>query len=540
MKKYISILLAAVVATGMQSFAAELSVTQKGTDITIGITQAAEDTQVLIKVASPEGEVNFLDDNYTNGSGEYSVTYDIGDGGGIFDVNASVGGVLMESKRFIVRTAEVENILVNALKQQASSATPDAAALQQKIEEYWLALEVDETLYNSLGDKDNVFVKMAGDKANGRAEDFGDFVNAFYKAVVLEKYKELTNKNDICAILKTSPYKEAFGENGSFFAARLDDITAEAMPYITSDMAADYVSADTFIEAAELSLLKSAISKSSLWTGVRAVTENYKDKLGITGSISNDEYKAITGKTYNSYADIKTALTSSGGGSVGGGISGGSVGGGSKKSGGGFIATPVNPPLQTAETEVKSGKSVFADMSDFKWAEEAVSHIYSLGIVNGDGDGNFSPRRGVSRAEAAKMLVLLMKKDVSNPPEYIPFEDVEKTSWSYPYIAAAYTNKVINGRSANYFDANGGITRQEMAVMAWNAMKAMGFTDKGREQFEDADEIAVWAKDAVEILGNYGIVNGRNDGEGFSFAPTENINRAEAAMIIYNIATRLP
>lgn len=537
MKKYISIIPAIIAALSIQSFAASITVSQKNDNITVSISEADVNEQITLKVENEMGEIRFLDDNYTDDNGKYTITYKLGDGeDGLFNVTAAVGGVKTDTASFIIRSAEIENTLINTLKEEAAKTSPDAKSLKAVVEKYRLALEINEEIFNSLGNPDEVYEKMVKDGKNADIKDFNDFVNAFYKATLLVKYKELPNKNDICAILTKSPYTEAFGEDGTFFAARMKEIVSDAAPYVTSDMSTDYRSAESFIDDIQFSLLRAAISKSPVWTGVKNVAEKYKTKIGISGSISNDKYKSITGNEYDSYAEVKAALKSSDTLSSGGSSSGGSGSGGNK--GGSAMTMPVNPPARPALNEEKQGQSIFVDMNEFKWADEAVTAIYELGIVNGNGNGCFEPSRGVSRAEAAKMLVMLMKQDISNPP-YIPFKDVTAESWSYPYIAAAYSKGIVKGKSAEIFDGENGVTRQEMAVMAWNTMKAMGFTDKGRELFEDSDEIADWAKESVEILGNYGIVNGRKEGKGYVFVPNEPINRAEAAMIIYNIAKQL-
>lgn len=541
MKKYISVILASVMTLSMHAFAAELNISQSGNAVTVSISGAVRDAQIAVIVENSDKEIRFLDDNYADENGKYSVTYNLSGDDGVFDVTAYVGGGQTVNGTFMVRSRQIEEELINTLRQQAASASPDAAALKQLTEKYRMALDLNEELYGTLADRDGVFAKMTGDRDNAYVTGFDDFRNAFYRAVAMEKYSELANKGDICTILTASPYVESFGEDGAFFAARMKAIVKNAVPYITDGMDSDYDGAKDFIGDMQFSLLRAAISKSPVWTDVKKIAEAYKDKIGISENVSNDKYKAIIGNNYNSYTEVKEALSPSENGSPGGGGGKGSKGnkGGSASGGGsGMITTPVNPLPQTSEPTVKQGKSVFTDMDGFKWADEAVTAIFELGIVSGDGNGCFAPERTVSRAEAAKMLVLLMKKDVSNT-KYIPFNDVEREHWSYPYISAAYADGIINGKSTDLFDGESGVTRQEMAIMAWNAMRSMGFTDNGREVFADSGEIADWASDAVEILGSYGVVNGRKTEKGYAFAPNEYINRAEAAMMIYNISKLL-
>ncbi|MGN1097508.1 MAG: S-layer homology domain-containing protein, partial [Clostridia bacterium] len=38
------------------------------------------------------------------------------------------------------------------------------------------------------------------------------------------------------------------------------------------------------------------------------------------------------------------------------------------------------------------------------WAEAVIDELYAMGIVHGDGNGNFRPDEPVTRAEAAAMV----------------------------------------------------------------------------------------------------------------------------------------
>ena len=102
------------------------------------------------------------------------------------------------------------------------------------------------------------------------------------------------------------------------------------------------------------------------------------------------------------------------------------------------------------------------------------------------------------------------------------------------YVAAAYKKGIVNGKSENYFDAYSSVTRQEMAVMVYNVLKQTEGADVGSldPNLVDKDLIAPWAKDAVIYLYAKNIMVGR---VGYKFDPVDNMTRAEAATVIYNV-----
>ena len=61
--------------------------------------------------------------------------------------------------------------------------------------------------------------------------------------------------------------------------------------------------------------------------------------------------------------------------------------------------------------------------------------------------------------------------------------------------------------------------------------RACGYVNvSGKAEFADSEKIAPYAREAVENLALRGVISGFEDG---SFAPCENITRAQAAKLIY-------
>ena len=115
------------------------------------------------------------------------------------------------------------------------------------------------------------------------------------------------------------------------------------------------------------------------------------------------------------------------------------------------------------------------------------------------------------------------------------FSDVEPTGWYAGAVSAAVQNEIIFGTSADRFGVGERISRQDVAVIAFRALRsdsAVLDSDIDGVELADIDAIADYAKTAVKVLKKNGIVNGYPDG---SFAPSAGVTRAEAAQIMYNI-----
>ena len=209
---------------------------------------------------------------------------------------------------------------------------------------------------------------------------------------------------------------------------------------------------------------------------------------------------------------------------------GGSSGGGGSSSGGGASVTVENSNLTQPSKEI--GVDVFVDLDDVIWARNAIVTLCDMGVLNGKGGLNFCPNDLVLREEFTKMVVLAFLSDYADGE--IQFEDVDKNEWYYPYILKAKGAEVINGYSDTFFGIGDSITREDLCKLVYNAyIKINGENSvKSELPFEDAGDIAEYARDAVEFMWLNNVVNGVDKTH---FAPKAYATRAEAAKIIYGM-----
>ena len=107
------------------------------------------------------------------------------------------------------------------------------------------------------------------------------------------------------------------------------------------------------------------------------------------------------------------------------------------------------------------------------------------------------------------------------------FKDMDLSAWYVPYINKAVASGIIKGIDGENFGIGNGVTRQDMAVIIYRAIKG---TPVDSDKFADDDSISDYAKDAVYFLKSKGIVSGT----GVGFEPLRVMTRAEAAVVINN------
>ena len=165
----------------------------------------------------------------------------------------------------------------------------------------------------------------------------------------------------------------------------------------------------------------------------------------------------------------------------------------------------------------------------------------SKGIIAGTGEGNFSPAQNLSRAEFSKLLVSMLKLDkIKLNMNYGTFKDVQANDWFYNYTNIAYTTGLIKGYSETEFAPNDTITYQDMCSIIVRSLKYIckdvAIDSSTNLPYTNKDKIADYAKDSVAYLTSIGVISANSDG---SFSANENVNRAEAAKIMYLLYNNL-
>ncbi|WP_246320301.1 sugar-binding protein [Paenibacillus qinlingensis] len=183
--------------------------------------------------------------------------------------------------------------------------------------------------------------------------------------------------------------------------------------------------------------------------------------------------------------------------------------------------------------EIKS----FEDLASYNWAKDNIEVLVSKGIIEGKSDVSFAPSEFITRADFVSLLVraLSLEADVVSN-----FDDVKATDYFVNEVGIAKALGITEGKTNHAFKPTELITRQDMMVLTARAFKIAGITIHGDVKddlgsFEDADHVALYAATSVADLVKAGIVQG----SGKLLNPTNATTRAETAVLIYRLYTKL-
>jgi hypothetical protein len=184
---------------------------------------------------------------------------------------------------------------------------------------------------------------------------------------------------------------------------------------------------------------------------------------------------------------------------------------------------------------------IFSDVSDSAWFKNAIEFIAARGITSGTGNNNFSPDAKLTRGQ---FVVLLMNAYCISPERAKEFDHIGQfndagNTYYTNYLLTAKGLGIVNGVGSNMFAPEKEITRQEMFVMLYNALKVIDevpANDNNTQlsSFNDADKIASWANEALSSLVKTGTVGGYNN----NLNPTSTTTRAEIAQVLYNLLSK--
>lgn len=260
----------------------------------------------------------------------------------------------------------------------------------------------------------------------------------------------------------------------------------------------------------------------------------FSGKIGAGATGTEKQYSSVMNKNFEDYNDLASAFNSYK--EPNSNNSGNGSGGGSKGSGRGNVPSIAvsNQTVNDTGQQTSYPMTIFSDLEDVSWAEEAIVYLAENGIVNGKGNNLFYPNDYITREEFVAILVRAIIPEQQQAE--LSFLDVEADAWYYDSIAKAVGAGVVNGISNDTFGIGENITRQDMAVM----INRIGIyvsdefenTLTEYDLFGDDNAISEYAKSAVYKLRELEIINGIDQ---WNFVPTAFATRAQAAKMIYGL-----
>ena len=180
----------------------------------------------------------------------------------------------------------------------------------------------------------------------------------------------------------------------------------------------------------------------------------------------------------------------------------------------------VGLPMQTGAA------TTFKDVKQGEYYTDAVYELVNKGVINGYTDGTFKPNRNITRGEAAKMLAMALKLNLSNVQNN-SFKDIKPTHMYYKHISALANAGIINGMPDGNFKPNEIVQRSAMAKMVSLGYK-FSLATQLTHPFKDVSKDH-FANYYIQTLLNLDITKGTS---AVAFSPNAPVTRGQLATFI--------
>ena len=179
-------------------------------------------------------------------------------------------------------------------------------------------------------------------------------------------------------------------------------------------------------------------------------------------------------------------------------------------------------------------KLPYTDVHVYDWFYSAVKYTTDRGIFKGITETKFAPNMKLTRAMMVQTLYAMAGKPAVE--HKVKFDDVAENAWYADAVAWAYEHNIAVGYGNGKFGAEDNITRAQMAVMVWGYAGKAAAEDQGLAGFVDAENVAKWAKDAINWAVEKGLMDGIfAPGGSLIISPNTTATRAEAAVMLSHL-----
>ncbi|MBP2024811.1 S-layer homology domain-containing protein [Peptoniphilus stercorisuis] len=156
------------------------------------------------------------------------------------------------------------------------------------------------------------------------------------------------------------------------------------------------------------------------------------------------------------------------------------------------------------DEELEGYYSSFKDVKQDKWYAEAIGFMEEKEILKGYKDKTFKPEKSITRAEFASLVSKII--DAETEKDSIEFKDLKENHWAKDDIDTMTSLGIMNGRTKDTFAPNEEITRAEVAKVLNKIQKKeinKDFIDNySKNPFTDVKK-GFWAYyDILEITAN--------------------------------------
>ena len=171
----------------------------------------------------------------------------------------------------------------------------------------------------------------------------------------------------------------------------------------------------------------------------------------------------------------------------------------------------------------------FVDVKTSDWFYDGVQYAYDHAMMNGTGNGRFSPGQTTTRG----MIVTVLHR-LEGTPYYNgdTFRDVSGSEWYSSAVYWAASAGIVDGYENGCFGPEDSITREQLAAILYRYADHKGYdvsSGSNLNRFSDISRASYYAIASLSWANAVGLIEGTGD---FLLSPNGTATRAQVAVIL--------
>lgn len=193
------------------------------------------------------------------------------------------------------------------------------------------------------------------------------------------------------------------------------------------------------------------------------------------------------------------------------------------------------------EVDPEDAWNPYRDVPKGQWYYDGVKFVTEQGLFQGVEGGRFLPGGTMTRGMLVTVLYRLAGEPSVQGLEN-PFYDVSLNRYYGAPVLWASANGLVEGHGNGKFTPEGNVTRQDMAVILYRYAQQMGYdtTPVGDlTAFPDADRVSGYAADPMRWAVGNGIIHGVKNGQTNTLSPRAYSTRAQVAVVLQRFVEKI-
>lgn len=189
----------------------------------------------------------------------------------------------------------------------------------------------------------------------------------------------------------------------------------------------------------------------------------------------------------------------------------------------------------TEKSTSDSNMTLYSDVQTGDWYYEDVKYASEKGLMNGTGDGLFSPYEETTRG---MIVTILWRLDGEQKESGASFGDVDDDAYYHDAVVWAAGHDIVTGYDVDTFGPDDAATREQMMSIIYRYAEYKGYDISQRaslDDYSDKETISGYAVEAVQWCCFNDIISGTSEDQ---ISPHDFVQRCQVAAILHRFCEK--